>query len=194
MFGMLNLVTAIVVCMLVMLCTADGEPGTQPTSPAIILPLTPPQPASPSVGAPSDLGQPATTVPGQVSVLMAPSAYAEGNVIQVTVTNGLGSTIYANDEKTDCSIVTLEQWTGDAWEPIMGCGLRRSPATIPIGSGRGRDIQIDPASSNFGRAPGELGFGAGTYRITFTYRLDPARGAAEPYSVSSASFNILPNP
>lgn len=154
-------------------------------------------PAQPSPGvATIGFGLPAVTVPGQVSVLLGAAAYTEGDVLLVTVMNGLDDTIYADDEKTDCSIVVLERRTGSRWDPLLACGLGRTPVALPIGPGRARTTEINPRSTHFGIAPGSapLGFGAGTYRVTFTYRFDPARGAHEPYSVSSAPFEIRPSP
>lgn len=169
-----------------------------PATSGVVSPIGPysgPAQPSPDV-ATIGFGLPAVTVPGQVRVLLDAAAYTEGNVLSVTITNGLDVTIYADDEKTDCSIVVLDRQTGSRWEPLLACGLGRTPVALPIGPGRARTAEINPRSTNFGIAPGSatLGFGAGTYRVTFTYRLDPARGAHEPYSVSLAPFEILPSP
>lgn len=191
--------------LLVLLLLAPGvdprdvtSQASVPTMSGVVSPIGPYSgPAQPSPGvAAIGFGRPAVTVPGQVSVLLDAAAYTEGNVLSVTVTNGLDDTIYADDEKTDCAIAVLERRTGSRWDPLLACGLERTPVALPIGPGRARTAEINPRSTNFGIAPGSatLGFGAGTYRVTFTYRLDPARGAHAPYSVSSSPFEILPSP
>jgi hypothetical protein len=108
-----------------------------------------------------------------VTVRLGGAEFRTGARLLVTVANGLDRTIYSDDFKTDCSIVTLERRIGLAWAPITGCALGRPTMTVAIGSGRGRMISIDPRSMHLRKAAAgsELAFGTGTYRFTFAYRV-----------------------
>jgi hypothetical protein len=143
-------------------------------------------------GTPStDLGERVAVERGRVVIRLARSEFRAGDRIGLTVANGLDRTIYSDDFKTECSIVTLERQVASRWDPITGCALGRPTMTVAIGSGRGRTITIDPRSMHLQKAAAgaPLAFGAGTYRITFRYRFSPQMGAGEQ-TVSSATFQV----
>jgi hypothetical protein len=140
---------------------------------------------------PSDVGEPVSVERGKVVVRLAKVGFRVGEVVVVTVANGLDRTIYSDDFKTECSIVTLERQVASRWESITGCALGRPTMTVAIGSERGRTITIDPRSMHLQKAAAgaPLAFGAGTYRITFRYRFSPQMGAGEQ-TVYSATFQV----
>jgi len=132
--------------------------------------------------------------PGKVTIALSALSYAEGQMIEATLANGLEQTIYTEDSKSDCSIVSLEQWNGQVWQPLLGCALGRAPLVVAIGPGLGRRVTINPLSTHLGVSPGstEPAFGAGMYRVKFTYRLDPGPEGEAPYEVYSEAFDIRP--
>jgi len=141
--------------------------------------------------APSDVGEPVSVDRGKVVVRLSKAEFRVGEVVVVTVANGLDRTIYSDDFKTDCSIVTLERRAGSEWAPITGCALGRPTMTVAVGSGRGRTITIDSRSMHLQKAAAgaPLAFGAGIYRITFRYRFSPQMGAGEQ-TVYSVTFQV----
>lgn len=144
---------------------------------------------------------PAVLAPGPpasdgVAIVLDGPAYVERAPLTATVVNGLQQTIYAQDEKTDCSILVLEQSDGTTWQPISGCGLRRLAMVVPLAPGGSQSVAIDPLSFHLGVPPGRTraAFGAGTYRLRLSYALDPATGpgSPEPETAYSDVFSIVP--
>lgn len=141
---------------------------------------------------PGDLGTIAPVPRGKVTVSVGQPAYAEGAVITVRIANGLESVVYTEDSKTDCSIAILERKDGEAWSRIAGCGVERLPAVVALGPRRVRTARIDPMSFHLGVPEGSSkpAFGAGVYRIRFTFRRTPEPLAIEPEAVLSDTFRI----
>ncbi|MGH2452903.1 MAG: hypothetical protein ACRDF5_03955 [bacterium] len=128
-----------------------------------------------------------------MSVLLGPSSFREGEKIQVTIANGLKQSIYTEDSKTDCSIIILQRWHGNTWQPVLGCVLGRAPIVVVIGSGRARLVTINPFSVHLraGTTEGSKpALRVGPYRIKFAYRLRPGPEFEEPYAVFSPTFRI----
>jgi hypothetical protein len=171
--------------------TGQGTPtGQEPEEGTIFIAPDPSQSPQPILM--PDAGVPATVQPGQVTVEMSATSYAEGEAIQGTVANGLEDTIYTEDMKSDCSIVILEQQAGEAWQPIPGCAMERAPLILALDPGHGRVVTLDPLSIHFkdGSASQAPAFEAGTYRIRFTYRLEPGPEGEEPLEAFSDTFTI----
>jgi hypothetical protein len=169
--------------------SAQNASGGTPASPTAASPA----PASaPGPGASSPLeplsgsGSPVAIERGRVVVTLDASAYTVGRVIRATVANGLDRTIYAEDSKTGCTLGFLQRLEAGAWSDITGCGLGRPPATAAIGPGLGRVIVLDPSSFLFDVTPGPA-FGAGTYRVKFTYGYDAGDESQTAYS---AQFSV----
>jgi hypothetical protein len=143
---------------------------------------------------PDELGRPGDVKRGQVTVSMEQAKYKEGAVVSARIANGLDGTIYAEDSKSDCSIAMLERREGETWSRVPGCSVERIPAIVAIGPGRTRTASIDPLSRHFGVTSGspKPAFGAGLYRIRFSYRLKPEASASDPPAVFSETFRIEP--
>ncbi len=118
-----------------------------------------------------------------------PSAtlFEAGQDLTLAVSNGSTQTIYVEDMKTDCSIVTLLAKAGDGWETVWGCGMERLPRVVAIEPGGSEPVVIRPDSSHILT---EGGLGAGTYRARFSYRLAPGPEGEEPEVAFSAEFEI----
>lgn len=141
---------------------------------------------------PGDLGTIGEVTRGKITVTVTPSVITERAAISVRAANGLDSTVYTEDSKTDCSIVILERRNGEEWTRIAGCAVERLPAVLAIGPGRVRTARIDPMSFHLGVPEGSStpAFGVGAYRIRFTFRRGPAPQGVEPESVLSDTFRI----
>jgi hypothetical protein len=134
-------------------------------------------------------GESVPVVTGEVSVTLGAGHYPVGAVIEVTVANGLDRPILTEDFKTACSIVVLQRRDGDTWTDILGCRLGRPTATVEIGPELGQRVELDPASSHL-TGTGGPAFGTGSYRVAFTYRLEPGAGGGNPAVAYSAEFPI----
>ncbi len=155
-----------------------------------------PTQAAPGMLNPTDLGTPVHVQPGKVTITLSVPAYREGDVIRAMIANGSPQTIFADDEKTDCSIAILDRWERNGWHAILGCMMGRAPMVVAIGRGMGRTVIINPRSVHLlnGAPPGASkgALRAGTYRITFRYRTAAGPEAEEPFSVQSQTFGIRP--
>lgn len=134
----------------------------------------------------------ATTAAPTGTVRLTPRApsVAVGQPVSVIISNGTGKTIYVDDMKTDCSIVTLQRRTGTRWDTVGGCLMERSPITVAIEPGAQRTVTVTPASMHVGGAPGRPGFGAGRYRFTCTYRFTRVVDWLEGTMIVSDEFAI----
>jgi hypothetical protein len=137
----------------------------------------------------SGLGQPTEVVPGAITITPSAADYERGSPISAIIGNGLRHTIYTEDLRSDCSILFLERQDATGWQQVPGCNVRRSPATVAIGSSRGRTVVIDPSSDAFLAVlgPSEVPLHEGTYRFTLTYQ---AGASGQSLSVSSTAFQI----
>lgn len=135
---------------------------------------------SASSGTPS--GTPQTTsnsggapTPGQVTVTLVGTpqgtaqgtaqSYSKGAIITVEIANGLSSTITTTDHHTNCTMVTLEQQVGGAWQPVGKCVIMTATRMIPIAAGQVVKQELRPQNgmTNVGI------WQAGTYRVAFSY-------------------------
>jgi hypothetical protein len=141
---------------------------------------------------PGDLGTIAEVPRGKVTVTVGQAQFAEGAVITIRIANGLETVVYTEDSKTDCSIAILERKDGEDWTRIAGCAVERLPAVVALGPRRVRTARIDPMSLHLGVPQGSAkpAFGAGVYRIRFTFRRTPEPRAIEPESVLSNTFRV----
>lgn len=127
---------------------------------------------------------PAVTV-DQVQVVVEEGSYEPSSTIFVWAGNGLSQCIYTTDHHSDCSIVVLERQVNGNWQPQANC-LRATPTQIvALSPMQAAFVQLPPAAG--GTQPGV--WPVGTYRVTFSYRLD-REGTSQPIEVDSGSFAI----
>jgi hypothetical protein len=128
----------------------------------------------------------------KVTLKVSESSYKKGERIVARVANGLQYSIYTEDMKTDCSIVTLEHWAGSRWQPLLNCGMERLTSIVRIEAGQAVRVEIQMASSNVGANPGgqKVPLGMNKYRLKFTYRFSPGPEGFEPEVVYSDVFSI----
>jgi hypothetical protein len=150
--------------------------------------------ASPAVTGSAGAAQTASGSPvpaaGKVEVRLGKASYRIGEVVTATVANGSDKPIYTEDFKTVCSIVMLQRSESGAWKEIQGCALGRPTVTVMIEPGAGETITIDPNSFHLRDGGNRLGFGSGTYRVKFGYRLDRGGFGQEPLVVYSPTFEV----
>ncbi|HET8684312.1 MAG TPA: hypothetical protein VFM54_20910 [Micromonosporaceae bacterium] len=171
--------------------TAPAAPQDRSTaSSAQTTPDTTTNPAAPSTFA-NDLGQPTHTPQRRVIVIVSAARYTPGAPISMVVVNGLDRTVFTNDSKSDCSIITLQRLDDAIWQDVPGCAQQRPPAIVAIGPAHHRAMTLHPASSNFRlTADFEPALRPGTYRAKFTYRFTPDQNNDDSLTALSDPFVI----
>lgn len=147
--------------------------------------------ATPSGAAQTTANTGGAPTPGQVTVTLvgtspAAQSVAASQSITVEIGNGLSTTIIATDHHTDCTMVTLEQQVGGAWQPVGKCLIMAATRMIPIAGGQVVKQVLTPQNGMTART-----WAAGTYRVAFGFSVDaatetPGSGAL----VYSATFTI----
>lgn len=129
--------------------------------------------------------------PGQVTVSLVGAAQGAQSVatsenITVEIANGLASTISTTDHHTDCTMVTLEQQVGGAWQPVGRCLIMAATRVIPIAGGQTVKQVLSPQNGLTSHA-----WPAGTYRVAFGYSLESEATTPGAGKTSySATFTI----
>lgn len=144
--------------------------------------------ASGSAG-PGGGGTPTTTAgtatPGPVTVTTDKQRYGSKDTIAVTITNGSSSTIVAPDHQSNCTIVTLEWWSGANWQPQNPCRLMTPTRLIPIAAGATMAQQLQPQGGTPPSWP------TGAYRLAFTYYVGTVGShSGSPTTIYSATFTV----
>lgn len=167
---------------------ADGS-GSGAATPAVSVQ---PTAASPAVTPTPSPPQTATESPraGAVTVTLSAPRYAVGDTVKLSVGNRSRDVIYTEDFQTQCTIVTLQKSAAGSWTDITGCGMGRPTRTVKIEPGAAHEILLDPHNFHLAEGPGQLGFGEGTYRIRFGYRLAAEPMGGQPLVVYSAAFTV----
>jgi hypothetical protein len=158
------------------------EPGPGSVSPSATAPST--------VVSTTAARSPSAAPTASVTVALSASAYAVGETVRLTVGNGLREPIYTEDFQTQCTIVTLQKSEAGSWTDITGCAMGRPTRTVTVQPGATKRILLDPHGFHLAEGPNELGFGQGTYRIRFGYRLSPELIRAQPEVVYSSTFTV----
>ena len=144
----------------------------------------------------SPLGDTMNTKPNKLIILTNKTNYKKGSdIIYITIANGLYQPIYAQDEQTNCKIVSLEYLQDTEWKAIDDCYLGRLPATVTIGTQHGRIIKVETKPLPPLPANDPNSFKPGLYRVAYTYSFSingPQFGGEliRPLTAYSAPFSI----
>ncbi len=110
---------------------------------------------------------------GPVSIGINHTMYAPTDVIEVTVTNHLQSSIFAYDTRASCSILGLQLQVNGAWQDtqVTRCSLGRPALMVEIQAGKIYSAKISAGS------PGgnQVTFPPGTYRFYLSYATSAAQ-------------------
>lgn len=109
----------------------------------------------------SNTTTPAATVStGPVRLALGQSQFHPGDMVTVTVENGLSHGITTTDHRTNCTVIQLEEFMNDSWQPVEKC----SALTLT------RMVEVAAGSSLQQRVGIPTGIGAaGKYRMMLTY-------------------------
>lgn len=99
-----------------------------------------------------------TTAAAAVTVRTDRLTYRSGQVIVVTVRNGLAHALTATTGQSSCTIVDLDRRVQQRWVEVRNCYAGVPPVTVRIASGATRRMRLlDPLEP-------------GTYRVRLEYR------------------------
>jgi len=117
-------------------------------------------------------GEPAATSRSEVGVVSVRvvEPVALGSPLRFAVVNRTVRSVFAEDQKSGCSILLLESEHAAGWKPLLGCNLERKAAVVELRPGETREGDINPWSTHFDRPPGsrDPAFGPGRYRFRFS--------------------------
>jgi len=116
---------------------------------------------------PTSVAKKGTLIPGKVTVAVGKMQYASSEVITVTISNGLTTSIAAANHQSDCTIVTL-QWQ-DAqgnWQNQNRCRQGAMTRMITFPSQSSQVQSLSPTSGTFAR---NAQWAKGHYRIVFSF-------------------------
>jgi hypothetical protein len=131
---------------------------------------------------------PPTSSGGPVSVAIDHSQYGGSEGIKVTVTNSLGSAIYAYDTRASCSILSLETQSGGSWGPasVAHCPLGRAAMLVKIAAGASYNATTQASIPGVNSAT----FPTGSYRLVLQYYTSATPGTSAGTPVYSVSLSI----
>jgi len=119
-----------------------------------------------------------------VSLTTDQQQYQAGEMIRVSIRNGLSVPIYGFTGQTYCSIVTVERKEGDSWQEQELCVAGAPPTNEEILSGKQITVDLLP------RLAAENPLPPGAYRALLTYRVGSPSG--DEGSAISKEFTIQP--
>lgn len=166
---------------------ATSTPTTQPAATEPITTVGPtggtPTPGGPATATPIPPG--GTMTPGAVTLALSATSYTAGQPIVVTIHNGLNTTIMTADHKTNCSMVTLQMQTANGWVDLAPCKLMIATRLVELAA-----QSATPIALGSGTQAATANWGAGTYRVMFTYGTTPQNAPVGAGIIYSATFTI----
>lgn len=100
----------------------------------------------------------------KVTVSVASNRYSEGDTVRVVVQNHLDQEVTTTDQRSYCSIVSLEQEQGTEWTRTVMCTLNSPAREVTIEPDETTIVKLAPTPQQ----PSET-LPPGRYRATFEY-------------------------
>jgi hypothetical protein len=122
-----------------------------------------------------------------VRITLAKDHFTSDEPLAATIQNGLTTAIWSTDHHSDCSLLTLEYFTGEAWHAVNQCAQPRPMKVVALPAGASAPQSIG-YSQNMDMG---AGWAAGTYRLSLSYALNQNQvGLSGTLMVYSDSFTI----
>jgi hypothetical protein len=123
----------------------------------------------------------------EVTLAIGKARYAPHDTIEVTIHNGLTTSIFAQDSHSDCTLITLLRSVSGAWQAQESCvDMAPTRHVLEIQPGADMDQLLAPGQDD--SSPLWL---AGTYQVTFAFVSSPTQGFGQSTVAHSASFVIV---
>jgi hypothetical protein len=128
-----------------------------------------------------------STTPPSGKVILAPTqlVYGQNGRITGVIKNDTVDPILVQDERSYCTILTLEKKAGDAWNMVAGCPLARMPITTTIAAGAKIAVPLPPLTTSVVKNE------PGVYRLVLDYTTPPKGGViGDAVQVISPEFAV----
>jgi hypothetical protein len=119
-----------------------------------------------------------TSLQHEVFVKTNKQEFNRDEVIIVTVTNALDTTIATINQHAFCSIINIEKQEANEWNELINCTSNSPPVTVKIDSDAVTSVQLPGLSS------------AGTYRALLKFSPGETFHFGEVYSALSLPFTV----
>jgi hypothetical protein len=141
-----------------------------------------------SGSATSSVTEETTASAGEVTLSVGKSQYAPHDTIEVTVHNGLATSIFAQDSHSDCTLMTLLRSVNGSWQAQGSCvGMAPTRHILEIRPGAVMVQLLAPGQDD----SSEPLWPSGTYQVTFAYVSSPTQGFGQSTEIHSASFVVV---
>lgn len=102
----------------------------------------------------------ATVSPGPVRLILGQSQFHPGDLVTVTVENGLSHGITATDHRSNCTVIQLQRLVDSSWQPVDKCNALTPTKMVEVAAGNSLQQRVGiPTGAE----------AAGTYRMMLTY-------------------------
>jgi hypothetical protein len=123
---------------------------------------------------------------GGVTLSVSQSHYTPHHTIDVSIHNGLATSIFAKGSHSDCTIVTLLRSVSGSWQAQGACvNMMPTPQLVEIPKGESTVEQLAPGQDDSSPL-----WPAGTYQVTFAFVSNPTQGFGQSTVIHSASFVV----
>ncbi|GLV60647.1 hypothetical protein KDH_74660 [Dictyobacter sp. S3.2.2.5] len=106
--------------------------------------------------------------PGGLQVTVNQASYSRTDAISVTISNGLGQTIYLTTPRTSCTLAQLQMLVNGSWTPVGRCVHISATPTRQLTANGNLNQTIQPQNA-FGVLHSVPRWQPGTYRVSITY-------------------------
>lgn len=102
----------------------------------------------------------ATVSPGPVRLVLGQTQFHPGDLVMVTVENGLSHSITTEDHRSNCTVIQLQKLVDSSWQPVDKCNALTRTRLVEVAAGGSLQQRVGiPTGSD----------AAGTYRMMLTY-------------------------
>jgi hypothetical protein len=130
---------------------------------------------------------PSAVSSGLVVVAVENPQYAPDDTIVATIHNGLATSIFARDGRSDCTVVDLERWVDNSWQIQAPCvNMQPTPHVVQVAPDA---VLSQPLASSLSDATGGS-WPPGTYRLAFAYVTSVDQPFGQSTVIFSAAFTI----
>lgn len=116
-----------------------------------------------------------------VRLVLGQARYHPGDLVRVTIENGLSHSISATDHHSSCTLIQLEKLVNGSWQPAGICRLMTPTRVVDLPAG-------SVAPQMVGLPTGQAA--TGTYRMKLMYGVSSQSSSGQVGPAYSATFTV----